>query len=164
MKRKKQANVYLIIAILLMGVVFYFSSQPYSDQSLVPWIEEHFTFNFLYQWLNDIQFHYGGQLISINQLGYAAFIEFFICKATHFILYGLLGFLWYKGIEGHMKQAFWSTVIALVVTVGYASFDELHQFYQPGRSGLLDDVILDSFGALAGIIIGRLSHSRLWKS
>lgn len=35
----------------------------------------------------------------------------------------------------------------------YAATDEFHQLFVPGRSGQLSDVILDSTGALAGLLI-----------
>ena len=35
----------------------------------------------------------------------------------------------------------------------YAATDEFHQLFVPGRSGQISDVILDSAGALAGLLI-----------
>ncbi|HJA34824.1 MAG TPA: VanZ family protein [Candidatus Mediterraneibacter merdigallinarum] len=35
----------------------------------------------------------------------------------------------------------------------YAATDEVHQLFVPGRSGQISDVILDSAGALAGVLV-----------
>lgn len=43
--------------------------------------------------------------------------------------------------------------IPWLVTTGLAAFDEFHQGLTGGRTPLVDDVILDSAGALTGIII-----------
>ena len=40
-----------------------------------------------------------------------------------------------------------------IITTAYAATDELHQLLVPGRSGQLSDVILDSAGALAGLLV-----------
>ncbi len=39
------------------------------------------------------------------------------------------------------------------IGTGYAATDEIHQLFVPGRSGQLSDVLLDSAGVMAGIII-----------
>ena len=45
--------------------------------------------------------------------------------------------------------------IALTLIIGaiYAISDEIHQFFSDGRSPLIKDVIIDSFGVLFGITI-----------
>ena len=35
----------------------------------------------------------------------------------------------------------------------YAGTDELHQYFVPGRSAQVTDVVLDSFGVITGILI-----------
>ena len=39
------------------------------------------------------------------------------------------------------------------IAAAYAATDEFHQLFVPGRSGQISDVILDSAGALAGLLI-----------
>lgn len=41
----------------------------------------------------------------------------------------------------------------LAVCVVYAASDELHQLLVPGRSGEFGDILLDSLGALAGVLL-----------
>jgi VanZ family protein len=49
--------------------------------------------------------------------------------------------------------------IALLVAVIYASGDEIHQLFVPGREGCVRDVLIDTSGAVAGLLclwaIGR---------
>ena len=42
---------------------------------------------------------------------------------------------------------------AWVVGTLYAASDEIHQLFVPGRSGQLRDVLLDSAGVAAGILL-----------
>ena len=39
------------------------------------------------------------------------------------------------------------------IAAAYAATDEFHQLFVPGRSGQISDVVLDSAGALAGLLI-----------
>ena len=74
-----------------------------------------------------------------------------IRKCAHFAEYFLLGALWcgyYR--DAHMRYArgsAWTTATAT------AAADELLQRFVEGRSGQLSDVLLDSTGAAAGIVL-----------
>ena len=46
--------------------------------------------------------------------------------------------------------------VSLIIGVIYASTDEIHQAFVPGRGPLVTDVILDSMGVLTGIFIVML--------
>lgn len=45
-----------------------------------------------------------------------------------------------------------SIIITLLLCILFAASDEIHQLFVPGRSGKLMDVIIDSFGAVTGIL------------
>ena len=49
--------------------------------------------------------------------------------------------------------------IAVGICFLYACTDELHQLFSSGRSGQFDDVLLDSIGALLGILLLRCLQS-----
>ena len=78
MTRTTRGTVSILIAILLMGIVFYSSSMPYHDQSLVSKIQQLLPFQPFSDVLSKIHFTYAGKVISIPSLGYAQFLEFFI--------------------------------------------------------------------------------------
>ena len=40
---------------------------------------------------------------------------------------------------------------ALIITIGYGAFDEIHQWFVPGRWAELADWYADSIGAFAGV-------------
>jgi VanZ family protein len=42
-------------------------------------------------------------------------------------------------------------LVALAITIGYASFDEIHQTFVPGRFGDLADWYADGIGAVIGL-------------
>ena len=44
-------------------------------------------------------------------------------------------------------------LLSILLCIGYASFDELRQSFNPGRTALMADVLLDTVGAIVGISI-----------
>lgn len=77
-------------------------------------------------------------------------------KAAHFVLFALLGALWYNYVRNNSffkpTPAF-AVTLSLALTVIYAFVDEAHQTFVPGRSGMLSDVLIDSVAGLTGIVI-----------
>lgn len=43
------------------------------------------------------------------------------------------------------------------ISTAYAATDEFHQIFVPGRAGMVTDVMIDSSGALAGILLAALA-------
>ena len=80
-------------------------------------------------------------------------LTFIVRKGAHFSAYTLLCILValllkeYKIIGG--RQAFYSVGIAFL----YACSDEFHQLFVNGRSGELRDVLIDTAGALFGVVL-----------
>ena len=74
-------------------------------------------------------------------------------KCAHFTEYALLGITavlaFYKARLGKLKNA----ILPLIVSVLYAASDEFHQMFVAGRGPSVRDVLIDSLGALTGIII-----------
>lgn len=77
-------------------------------------------------------------------------IHHYIRKTGHFLGYGLIALAW--------LHAWWMTFprwrffhcvwMALTFTALMAAADELHQSFEPNRTGMLRDVLLDCCGAL----------------
>src|SRR5687768_4869446 len=63
-------------------------------------------------------------------------------KSAHVLMFGLLSIFFYIVIR---RQSIW---FAWVCTTLMAIVDEWHQSYVPGRSALVQDVLLDSLAAL----------------
>lgn len=156
MTRKTRGTIAIIIALAAMSVVFYSSSMSYQDQSLVTRIQQGLPSQPFAEFLSKIRFTYAGKVISIPSLGYAQFIEFFVRKAAHFTIYYIIGYHWSKGLKLHLKKRGWALGIALLITILYAGLDEFHQALTPGRTPLIEDVFLDSFGGIFGACLAFL--------
>lgn len=90
-KQMKNGNFYLVIALLIVAVLFYSSSQTYVEQSQVSRLEGWLSSQPFKETFATIRFDYGGSEVSIEHLGYFKFVEFFIRKAAHFGTYFILG-------------------------------------------------------------------------
>jgi len=79
------------------------------------------------------------------------FVQRLIRKLAHVAIFLALGFglrICMESWLGKKKLLWlWATIIGIL----YAVSDEVHQMMVPGRSGSLEDVLLDSAGVLAGV-------------
>jgi VanZ family protein len=84
-----------------------------------------------------------------------------IRKGMHLVEFGILVLLWYRalGWRGTGWQAR-TAVTALILAMGFAGLDEVHQMFVPGRTGTMADIGWDSLGATLALAAGRL----IWRS
>jgi len=75
-----------------------------------------------------------------------------IRKYGHFAAFALLGVFAYLSGKVRSKRLI-RLLIALGICVAYAVFDELHQYFTPGRQCALRDMLIDSAGSLSGCLI-----------
>jgi VanZ family protein len=76
-------------------------------------------------------------------------------KIMHVAAYAALAFLWVWTLE-HIKQEPMRLAMAFALTLGLGIALEWFQTLVPGRFGTLFDIILNSFGAIAGLIAAIL--------
>lgn len=152
---KKSEKWYWSLVVVIEGILFYSSSMTYKQQTSVPFLERYLgSSKPFYNFLNGISFNYAGKIQSIKNDGYYHFVEFFIRKGAHFGIYFLLGIFIFMSLYTYFyKNNLLRIIVPWMFTTGLAAFDEFHQGLTGGRSPLVDDVILDSTGALIGIII-----------
>jgi len=99
-----------------------------------------------------------------------ALFSVFVRKAAHFTEYALLGismFLYVIECLRERKRPVGGAWYVIVWAAGtfYAATDEFHQLFVPGRSGQISDVLIDSAGALGGILLmGIILGNRKKKS
>lgn len=74
-------------------------------------------------------------------------------KSAHFFIYLVLGVLAANGLRMSGIIGYKAISFALLICVLYAISDELHQLFVPGRGGQVRDVIIDSTGAIVGIVM-----------
>ncbi len=161
-KQFKNGNAYLLIALIMMAILFYSSSQTYEQQNAIPILQKLLKNEPLKSNLSRISFEYGGAEVSIKASGYHKFIEFFIRKAAHFITYFILGGSFFLGINPRLKHLGIAFLFSWLSATGYAALDEFHQMLTGGRSPMFQDVILDSLGALTACLL--ISILFLWKN
>lgn len=88
-------------------------------------------------------------------------------KVAHMTEYAILCILLFVPMKMTIKnkEVGRLLLIAFIICVLYAAFDEIHQLFVDGRSGRFSDVIIDSIGASFGLgvvfCINKLAHSKI---
>ena len=88
-------------------------------------------------------------------------VSFVVRKGAHFLEYLVLGISLFWTVQdlrerrGHVadRPAGKAVLVPWVVGVLYAVTDEVHQYFVPGRSCELRDVLIDACGVAAGVAI-----------
>lgn len=143
-----------VLTICWMLVIFWFSAAPAPESS-----EMSYTVGIA---VGKIMISDFDAWSTERQNAFAEKIEYPVRKTAHAMEYALLGML----ISGTIcvyggngrKMALYAWVAATI----YASSDEFHQLFVPGRSGQVRDVLLDSAGAATGILVLYLLR-RIWQ-
>lgn len=88
-----------------------------------------------------------------------ALAHYIIRKCAHFTEYFVLSLLILRGIrDGRAGIRLGWALLAIVLVLGYASLDEFHQRFVPGRTPAVTDVLIDTAGgALAQALVAFLS-------
>lgn len=85
-----------------------------------------------------------------------AVIRYIIRKIAHFTIYFLGGIIIFLFFNTYNIPTWKKFLFTLIFTTIYASCDEMHQRFVEARDGKIEDVILDSLGALTGIFIANM--------
>lgn len=123
--------------LFLMGIIFYLSHQPATASSELS--------SGITEMIVDIL----ETVMPFIQIEMSNF-HFWIRKSAHFFTYFTLGILVVNALS---PNHFYKYRLALAICVAYAISDEAHQLFIPGRSGEVRDVLIDSAGALLGIVV-----------
>ena len=135
---------WFLAAILLWLLLIWFMSAQVGDASA----DSSSRFK---QWLLSL---FAG-LPQLQQVLEQVFAVVSIRKIAHFAEYAVLGILSYGFFAEDQKERYrqcaagWASAFCVAV----AAADELHQFHVPGRDGNPSDVLLDTVGALTGILL-----------
>lgn len=80
-------------------------------------------------------------------------IEKVIRKLAHFSIYMVVGILMMLLMNTYKIKQFDKIAISLITGILYASSDEIHQLFIPGRSAMITDVMIDTLGVLVGCFL-----------
>lgn len=84
---------------------------------------------------------------------YISGIQFPIRKAAHMTEYAVFTLCVLFALYVWRLQSAPLYCAGLLITLAYAASDEFHQLFIPGRSGQFSDVMIDTAGGLAAILI-----------
>ena len=90
--------------------------------------------------------------------------DLIIRKLGHFSEYMALGFCSFCYLSNifiekdKMKDIKKTVIFSFLFSIFYASSDEFHQTFVAGRDGNITDVLIDSSGALVGILLSGIIY------
>ena len=153
MENKKSPIALRIISSMLligwMGLIFYLSHQNADDSSLLSGGLIEKVIGFLFP-------NMGGETLT----SLIESLQFIVRKGAHFTIYAILGvlsfitFVTYNAMPIALRS-----FLSFLVSVVYSISDEYHQTFVKGRSGEIRDVLIDSAGALLGIILSLVIYA-----
>ena len=156
----RRRKIFLVLMILWMAGIFAFSSRSGSESTGDSY--------FVGTLVGDIFVPGFDEWSSEKQQEFAEKIDHPVRKTAHAAEYAVLGLLAAGAcIPAHEHRREGSAapggarsakicrelLLPWGIAAVYAATDEFHQLFVPGRSGQLSDVILDSAGALAGLLL-----------
>ncbi|GED79957.1 integral membrane protein [Amylolactobacillus amylotrophicus DSM 20534] len=157
----KKEKIALSLGLVVLVLIFISSSMTYQQQNIQSDLQPFwppFT-----RFLNSFSFVYAGEKHSLALDGYAGYLEFILRKLAHFASYFLMGAFFYYGLRRLIKHNFFPALIIWLAMTGLAAFDEYHQAITGGRTPSVHDVMLDSFGAVVGILLVGLIIFVVWR-
>jgi VanZ family protein len=136
-------------ALMIMYMIFSFSAQDADESSSLSYDVSYKAVSVMDKTL-DLNLTPNQITKCINR------IHHYVRKLAHFSEYFLLAVsiavpLYVYGVRG-----LWLVLVAGVICVSFASSDEFHQLFVSGRGASVRDVLIDSSGALVGIILVRI--------
>lgn len=142
-----------ILALIWMCVIFAFSAQTKEESSAV-------SESLSYRMVSSTGHFFHWNLDEEQMREIANTIEYFVRKGAHMTEFAILSVLLFVWLGLWEMTLLRRSVAAFLATAVYAASDEIHQLFVAGRSGRISDVLIDSSGALLGVIVfillGRL--------
>lgn len=134
---------YFLGALLLVLLVF--SSMTAEQQSLQHLLQTTLSTKPFEAQLSQLAIPYWDTVVSVEERGYFAFVEFLIRKGAHFLMFATIAVA--------LLQFRLHPLLVLIIAFSIALGDEFRQSFTPGRTMTMQDVWLDSAGAVFGIVL-----------
>lgn len=139
-------KIYKIISWLLvitwMIVIFLFSNQVGDDSKVTSGNTIRKIITFFYHDISEVR------LEEITEA-----LQPFTRKLAHFTIYTIGGIVLYNLNNTYKSERKNKILYSIIPGVMYATTDEIHQYFVPGRSCRIFDVFIDSLGVITGILI-----------
>ena len=133
-------------ALMVMSMIFFFSSQPAYDSS-------NLSLTLTEQVINSVNDRFQLNWTYEEQMRQVYLMEHYIRKLAHFTEFCLLSITLAVPLYHHYVQGFCMPLLTLGISIPYAFSDEFHQLFVAGRAGKLDDVLIDTAGAVFGVLV-----------
>ena len=143
-------------AILCMVLIFAFSAQTAANSSKT-------SGELIRQSLSILPIGFD-DMPAVRQKEIVESLQFIVRKCAHFSVYALLGVLCIPPAHVLLRKWNYAAWAAWGTSALYAVTDEIHQYFVPGRSCELRDVLIDSSGAAVGILLLTIVAVRIRKS
>jgi VanZ family protein len=142
-RNKKNLILVWSLILLWMIVIFLFSAQPAEETNSLS--------------MNVAELILGAKA-SINTeingtVGDIAWFNGFVRKFAHFFLYFVLGLLMMYAMGKSGVRGLKACLLSALICAVYAASDEFHQRFVPGREASGMDILVDTAGAAAGLLI-----------
>ena len=149
MTKANQRKLLIILAVVVwMAIIFKLSAQPGEQSNLLSTKVTTIIVSLAKLFRPDVN------VLTLNH---------FIRKCAHFLAYLVLGIIVLFAMRRIGLMGKQGIGFTLLLCISYASTDELHQAFVPGRTPKLLDVLIDSSGASLGISIYVLFVENRWK-
>lgn len=94
---------------------------------------------------------------------YKGEVRLVVRKSAHFIIYLVGGILLFNFFRTYNISLRNQIIYAILGIILYASSDEFHQLFVNGRTARVEDVLLDTLGALVGILLNLICLKIVYK-
>ena len=94
---------------------------------------------------------------------YKGEVRLVVRKSAHFIIYLVGGFLLFNFFRTYNISLRNQIIYAVLGIILYASSDEFHQLFVNGRTARVEDVLLDTLGAIVGILLNLICLKIVYK-
>lgn len=135
----------IILLVVWMGVIFFFSHQTAQDSSeisggVIEMIAEKIYPDF-------------ENLSESEKAEVVASFQFAVRKGAHAVAFAILGFFAFLTFISYTRLRFFVRIIlAAALSLGYAASDEIHQHFVVGRSCELRDFLIDAAGIAVSLL------------
>jgi VanZ family protein len=129
-----------VLVLLWFSLIYYFSESPT------------FTGENTAKVINHIVEVQPPEVTIDHHHGFSFSWNFVVRKLAHLSIFGMLAFLAWKAMYPRRFAWFGAWGIAVLCAI----FDEWHQSFQPGRTALVSDVVIDACGAALALLLVRI--------